>query len=65
MENLFCTLIFLDSDGAKLLKYLKDRSSFTLKSIIEEIDIDEDGLASFLGVLLDKGFLDLETKERR
>ena len=59
------TFIFLDKDGAKLLRYLKDCSSFTFKSIVEEIDIDEDELVSFLSVLIGRGFLDLKSDERR
>ena len=49
--------IFLDNDGTKLLKHLRCRGSFTMQSIVEEFDIEKNGLASFLDVLLSRGFL--------
>lgn len=49
--------IFLDDDGTKLLLHLKNRGSFTSRSISEEINIKEGDLRDFLVSLLSRGFL--------
>lgn len=60
---LFCgrRFMFLDHDGARFLNYLLQRQVFSVNSIRDDITVDTDDLKAFLSVLVDKGFLTLNS----
>jgi len=55
--------VFLDVDGTRLIKHLISCPSFTIKSILDEFDIDEKGLTSFLVTLIGRRILNFSSAE--
>lgn len=62
---LFCgkRFMFLDHDGAAFVHYLLQRGTFSIDSIGKDIAVDTEDLRDFLSVLVDKGFLTLNSRK--
>lgn len=62
----FCgpSFMFLDQDGAELLRILKALGTFTPSAVTGRVDIDEKDLNNFLTILAKRGFLTLQTERR-
>lgn len=58
---LFCgqRFMFLDRDGTELLRRLKALGTFTPRSVMDEVEIDQHELTNFLATLAGRGFLTL------
>lgn len=59
------SFMFFDHDGAEFVQYLKARQTFTPSSVMTDIDIDWDVLINLLTILISRGFLIIQSGERR
>lgn len=64
---LFCekSFMFLSHDATMMVEYLRQKESFSIGTISDEVDVDPDELREFLVALIEKKFLCFRTDEGR